>query len=95
MIKIKVFRFEVSNASSSPCNQDVDTAWYKKAQSRLATETDIEDTINEFLKTIKYRGMKFVSLEVTPIPVNYHNNGRGNAIHLVYTILYKDNKYLD
>lgn len=87
MIKIKVFRFEVSNASSSCFEDDKYQRWYKQDQIKLASREYIENCINEFLKD-----KEFIDLKVSTIDVEYHNNGRGNTIHLLYTLLYKEIK---
>ena len=83
-MRIKVFRFKVSNWSSSAFEDDKKNLNYKQAQSELVTEEQIEKTINGFIKD-----KKNVSITVTPVDVHYHNNGRGNDIDLIYTVMYQ------
>lgn len=83
MLKVKVFRFEVSNSSSAAFSDELSSAWYKSMQKLLASEEMIESTINDFIKN-----KNIESISVNTIDVNYHNNGRGNTVHLLYTIIY-------
>lgn len=83
-MKIKVFRFRVSNWTSSPWSDDKTTDRYKEGQKLLATEDDIERTVNDFICD-----KKNVSITVTHVDVNYHNNARGNTIDLIYTVMYE------
>lgn len=48
-MKVKVFRFRVSNAASSPCPEDYKKDWFKERLAELKSEKDIERIINEFL----------------------------------------------
>lgn len=94
-MKIKVFRFEVNNASSECFEEDKykkdahgkltsePTLWYFTQQQKLFTEDKIEEIINDFIKD-----KKVIDIKVNDIEVKYHNNARGNTIHLVYTIMY-------
>ena len=86
-MKIKVFKFEVANASSSPFADDRNSSWFSKKQARLSTPSAIEKTINKFTATVKVEDIK-----VSTVNVHYHNNGRGNTIELWYTILYSELK---
>lgn len=83
-MKIKVFRFEVSNWTSSPMSRDVGSERFKTSQDELISEEVIENTINKFIN-----GKLVESISVNTIDIEYHNNGRGNTIHLIYTISYK------
>ena len=87
MNKIKVYEFEVSNASSSPCSEDYKEIWFGKELDKLSSTYEIEHTINDFLETNNYI---LVDLKVNNVDINYHNNARGNTIKLVYTIIYKE-----
>lgn len=85
-MKVKIFRFRVSNAASSPRPDDYRESWFKKRLAELESEKDIECIINEFLyKEVK----KVLDIKVNTVDVGYHNNARGNTIDLVYTILYE------
>lgn len=83
MAKVKIFKFRVSNASSSVSEEDVNSAWYKKTKSLLQTEEEIESTINDFIKD-----KTLIDIKINTIEVNWHNNGRGNTVDLVYTIIF-------
>ena len=83
--KVKIFRFEVSNASSSPCGDDLKTAYYKELKERIASEEDIENIINDFIQN-----KHDVDIKVNTVDVHYHNNARGNIVHLIYTISYSE-----
>ena len=76
MKKIKVFRFQV-------CDFQTKTEDYEKVK----TEDTIEKTINEFIKD-----KSDVEIKVNTVDVKYHNNARCNTIHMIYTIVYTDNK---
>lgn len=80
---VKIFKFEVSNASSSPLSDDERKDWFKKAQKKLVTAEYIEETINSFIKDKSVQDIK-----VNNVDEKYHNNGRGNTVFLVYTIIY-------
>lgn len=85
MHKVKVFKFEVSNWAAEPFAKDVGEKSYRTAYDRIDTPLVIENTINSFLED------KFLlSITVNKVETHYHNNGRGNLIHLFYTILYMD-----
>ena len=85
MTKVKIFRFEVSNGSSNPLKDDESSSWYINGQAKLVSEQEIEETINNFIYDIEV-----IDIKVNNIDINYHNNARGNTIHLIYTIIYKD-----
>lgn len=85
-MKVKIFRFRVSNAASISRGDDYREAWFRKRLAELNNENDIERIINEFLdKEVK----KVLDIKVNTVDVGYHNNTRGNTIDLVYTILYE------
>ena len=86
MTKVKVFRFRVSNFTSTfneekKCKANTHE---RKCLSQLVTEEEIECTINSFLT-----GKELVSINVNTIDINYHNNGYGNIVDIIYTIAYK------
>lgn len=85
-MKVKVFRFRVSNAASSPCSEDYKKDWFKERLAELKSEKDIERIINEFLYK---EAKKVLEIKVNTVDVEYHNNARGNTVDLVYTILYE------
>lgn len=85
-MKIKVFKFEVSNASSSPFgNDDCKQKWFQEKQDKLIGPTQIESIINNFCCE-----KDIIDIKINNVDVEYHNNGRGNTIELWYTIMYKE-----
>lgn len=84
---IKTFEFEVSNAASSPIgDDDKSTAWYNRKIAMLKHPEDIDNCINSWIK----KNHPFIEdIKIVPVDVDYHNNGRGNKIHLFYTIIYR------
>ena len=85
MLKVKVFRFRVSNAASSPLKDDEYEKWFIQSKKELVSENYIEKTINKFIED-----KDVVDIKINNVDVNYHNNARGNTIDLVYTIMYKE-----
>lgn len=83
-MKIKVFKFEVSNSSCIAFSDDKEKEWYHKKQAKLKSPSDIEDEINGFCE-----GKDIVDIKVQNVDMDYHNNGRSNTIELWYTIMYK------
>lgn len=83
--RIKVFRFIVSNASSQAFESDKEEKWYMDKQKALSSTREIEDTINRFAEKHDVTDIK-----VNEVNVHYHNNGRGNTIHLIYTVIYNE-----
>lgn len=84
MIKVKIFRFRVSNASSHAFSEDVDKRWYKEKLEELDSTEWIEQVINEFCEE-----HNVVNIIANTIEVNKHNNARGNTVDMIYTISYK------
>ena len=85
MLKVKVFRFRVSNAASGPLKGDEHEEWFIQDKKELVSEKSIEETINKFIED-----KDVVDIKINNIDVRYHNNARGNTIDLVYTIMYKE-----
>lgn len=86
-MKIKVFKFEVSNTSSSPCSDDYKQKWFQEKKDRLYTPAQVEGIVNNFCKD-----KSIFDIKVNNVDVQYHNNARGNTIELWYTIIYKEVK---
>lgn len=85
---IKTFKFTISNAASAAFSEDKNKDWYDKRVAELATPEHIDKEINKFLnKSIPDR--EVVDIKITTVDVHYHNNGRGNTVDLVYTIMYR------
>ena len=82
-MKIKVFKFEVSNAANCPLRGDENERWFDIKQSKLVTPEKIEKIINDFCSD-----KSIVNININNVDVQYHNNGRGNTIELWYTIMY-------
>ena len=87
MMKIKLFRFEVNNASCHLFEDDKKDCWanrlVKEEQEQLVSEEMIETIINDFIKD-----KKVIDIKINNIDVHYHNNGYDNRIQLVYTVIY-------
>lgn len=86
-MKIKVFKFEVSNPTSSPCSDDYKFEWFQEKKDSLYTPAQVEDIVNNFCKD-----KSIFDIKVNNVDVQYHNNARGNTIELWYTIIYKEVK---
>lgn len=84
-MKVRIFKFRVSNAASSPCRQDSETEWYRQCMSELQTAECMEKTVNGFLSTVD----RVLDIRVNTVGVHYHNNARGNTVDLVYTVMYE------
>ena len=84
MVNVKVFKFEVSNETSSPRDGDEQSASFREAACRIASQERISNVLNAFL-----RDVKLISMHINTIDVKYHNNARGNTIWLVYNIVYE------
>ncbi len=84
MVNVKVFKFEVSNQTSSPIDGDERSAGFREAACRISSQEHIDNALNAFL-----RDVKLISMHTNTIDVKYHNNARGNTIWLVYTIVYE------
>lgn len=84
-MKVKVLKFQVSNASSQLLKGDEKERWAQNAKDMLDTPSKIENTINDFCCD-----KNIIDIKVNTVDVNYHNNARGNTIELWYTILYED-----
>ena len=85
-MKVKLFRFEVSNNSSNDhIIENRNQPWYQQAINDLYTEEQIENEINDFI-----RDKDVVSIEVSTIEVIHRALSVGNTIHLLYTIAYNN-----
>ena len=83
---VKIFEFEISNASSAPTDGDMREPWYARERRKLVSTNEMEETINNF---IEYTTKRVIDIKVNIYEVRYHNNGRGNTNHIVYTIIYE------
>ena len=86
MVQIKVFEFEISNASSAPTTDDLSMSWYRVAQKKIVTPEKIEEEINRFLEA---SGAEVIDIKTNVCEVRCHNNGRGNTNKIIYTIIYR------
>lgn len=84
MKMVKIFEFEVSNASRALLAKDASEQWAIDAKGRLVTPSQMESIINGFAKNYNV-----IDIVVSTIDAKYHNNGRGNTIFLIYTIVYE------
>lgn len=83
-MKVAVFKFEVCNHSSHPCDGDEKYSWHRAGLNRLTNPEDIEYEINHFCED-----KEIIDIKVNTVDAHYHNNARGNTIELWYTIMYK------
>lgn len=86
MVQIKVFEFEISNASSAPTQSDLSESWYFREQKKIATPEQIEEEINHFIDACTE---EVIDIKTNVYEVRYHNNGRGNTNKIIYTIIYR------
>lgn len=86
MVQIKVFEFEISNASSAPTRDDLSMSWYREAQKKIVSPEQIEEEINHF---IDIYGAEVIDIKTNVCEVCRHNNGRGNTNKIIYTIIYR------
>lgn len=84
-MKIKVFKFEVSNGSCAEFEGDSRERWFQIAKSKLVSPETIERTINNFCCD-----KNIINISINNVDVKYHNNARGNTIELWYTIMYNE-----
>lgn len=83
---VKIFEFEISNASSAPLNGDMKEPWYANERRKIVSTDEMEEIINCFIECATKR---IIDIKVNIYEVRYHNNGRGNTNHIVYTIIYE------
>lgn len=86
MVQIKVFEFEISNASSAPTRDDLSMSWYREAQKKIVSPEQIEEEINNFIEMCT---QEVIDIKTNVYEVHYHNNGRGNTNKIIYTIIYR------
>ena len=84
-MKIKVYKFEVSNGSRCELEGDSKESWFRIARSKLINPDQIEKIINDFC-----HGKDIINININNVDVKYHNNARGNTIELWYTIIYNE-----
>ena len=82
-MKVKVFRFRVSNGAFLAFDEDKDKDWYKKELEELDSIEWAEKVINEFCEE-----HNVVNIITNVIEVSKHNNSRGNTVDLIYTVMY-------
>ena len=86
-MKIRVFRFRVSNPASYILRDDEKTEWFNERKCELYCPEEIEEIVNDFINS---KGVKVIDIKVNTVEVHYHNNARGNTVDLVYTIMYEE-----
>ena len=85
-MNVKVFKFQVSNSASHCFAGDMHKTWYTETKNRLKGPVDIENTINKFIATVS----NVIDIKITVVPIDTHNENRGNIIELYYTIMYEE-----
>lgn len=83
-MKIKVFKFQVSNAAYGQSGSCESYTWYQNLKGQEVSPEQIETTINTFCQ-----GKEIIDIKINNVDINYHNNGYSNNIELWYTIMYK------
>lgn len=86
MKRIAVFKYAVSNWAKGAKDNDRGTRSYDRAIAQLCTPDEIEASINTWAEV---NGYDICEVKVTPVDVEYHNNGRGNTVELWYTVVYQ------
>lgn len=86
-MRIKVFRFRLSNWTSSPLKDDRLNPRFKEQSLLVDTPERIESIVNGFCSE-----HDVVDIKTTHIDVEYHNNARGNTIDVLYSIVYLENR---
>ena len=84
-VKVKIFRFEVSNSASAPLESDLKEKWFYNAKADLSSPFEIQSVINTWIAS---ENALVINIDVKSVDVKYHNNARGNTIQLWYTITY-------
>jgi hypothetical protein len=83
-MKIKVFKFQVSNAAYGQSGSCESYRWYQNLKDKTVSTEYVERIINEFCSD-----KEVVDIKINNVDTNYHNNGYSNTIELWYTIMYK------
>ena len=85
-MKIKVFKFEATNFTTTYSARDKQHAndEQEAAMNRIYEPEEIEAIINDAIKDLNV-----VDIKVNVLHTAYHNNGRSNTMHLVYTVMYQ------
>jgi hypothetical protein len=86
-MKIKTFKFTIANAASHPFEEDKKQCWYKERLTEIDSPAYIDAVINDFIKD-----KKVISISTNTEIEHHHNNGRGNTVVALYTIVYNDMK---
>ncbi len=84
-MKIKTFKFTIANAASHPFEADKKLCCYKEKLTEIDSPTCIDAIINDFIKD-----KKIISISINTEIEHHHNNGRGNTVVALYTIVYND-----
>ena len=84
-VKVKIFKFEVSNSASAAFESDLKERWFHSAKAKLSNPFEIQSVINTWIAS---EGALVINIDVKSVDVQYHNNARGNTVQLWYTITY-------
>ena len=84
-MKVKSFRFRVSNWTLNPSPKDKEDSHFVVAADEVKCCEEIDYVLNRFMQSVKV-----IDVKVSTIDVNYHNNGRGNKVDMMYTVLYEE-----
>lgn len=85
-MKVKVFKFEVTNFTTTFDAKERSNAnrYQIDAMNMIYEPEEIEEIINDAIKNLDV-----VDIKVNVLHTKYHNNGHGNTMHMVYTIMYQ------
>lgn len=84
-MRVKTFMFEVTNWSSRAFDDDKNTQSFRESKAKLKSAEEIDEEVNHFCDSVKV-----ADIQTSVLHQQYHNNGRGNTMILVYTILYSE-----
>lgn len=87
---IKVFNFEVCNASTSLFDEvDRKKPWWSEENKKIVSTEEIERVVNDYINSDSHYTLTLVDIKVNTVDVHQHNNGGSNKVWLVYTIIFK------
>ena len=90
-MKIKIFRFQVSNPANYADEEDKRAIWYLQHKEKLCSAEKVEATLNRFLTELEESGRyEVVDIKANSYTGERHNNGRADWVEMQYTIMYRE-----
>ena len=89
MTRVEILKFKVSNWASHAFTSDERGSSYRQALADMVTPNEMKRKVNEALEDIEWEGGVIKDIHVNELMIHQHNNGRGNMIDMVYTIVYE------